>query len=43
MSASIEVQDIDMGWLAIKKELKKYTNPEKAKILQRFFKTGKGE
>ena len=27
----------------IKKELKKFADPEKAKILQRFFKTGKGE
>jgi len=27
----------------IKKELKKYKNPDKAKILQGFFKTGKGE
>ena len=27
----------------VKKELKKYANPEKVKILQWFFKTGKGE
>lgn len=27
----------------VKKELKQYSNPEKAKILQRFFKTGKGQ
>ncbi|MBU4333131.1 MAG: DNA alkylation repair protein, partial [Candidatus Omnitrophica bacterium] len=27
----------------IKKELKKYSNTEKANILQRFFKTGPGE
>jgi 3-methyladenine DNA glycosylase AlkD len=27
----------------LKKELKKVSNPEKAKIYQRFFKTGKGE
>ena len=27
----------------VKKELKKYSSPEKAKILQRFFKTGPGE
>ncbi len=29
--------------LEIKNEIKKAANPEKAKILQRFFKTGKGE
>jgi len=29
--------------LQLKKDLKKLANPEKAKILQRFFKTGKGE
>jgi len=27
----------------VKKELKRYANPEKAKLLQGFFKTGKGE
>ena len=27
----------------IEKDLRSYASPEKAKILQRFFKTGKGE
>ena len=29
--------------MSVKKELKKYSSPAKAKILQRFFKTGKGD
>lgn len=28
---------------AVRKEIKKHSNPDKAKFLQRFFKTGKGE
>ncbi|PIR92999.1 DNA alkylation repair protein [Candidatus Falkowbacteria bacterium CG10_big_fil_rev_8_21_14_0_10_43_10] len=32
-----------MPTIQIKKELKKYADPKKAKILQRFFKTGPGE
>lgn len=32
-----------MTLIKLKKEIKKKANPEKAKILQRFFKTGKGE
>jgi len=32
-----------MSLFLIKKEIKKHANPEQASILQRFFKTGKGE
>ena len=32
-----------MSLLEIRKEIKKQANPKQAVILQRFFKTGKGE